>query len=130
MGIEETSYDVVLDAVAVVVAPPEPVLVVGSAHAVRTVAALAMANVAKIVFVCMIMFLGIRVSVKLCAQYATTCIVCIMWSSRIVDTQVGKHSVLAHLEQLLSCRAVRGATAWRGVDRSPSGSAARPSAER
>ena len=67
-----------LDAVAVVVAPPELVLVVGSAHAVRAVTALAMASVAKIVFVCMIMFLGIRVSAKLRTQYATICIVCIV----------------------------------------------------
>lgn len=38
------------------------------------------------------------------------CIVCMSNESRIVDTQVGKHHVLAHLKKL-SCREVRGVTA-------------------
>ena len=118
-----------LDAVAAVVLPAL-VVVVGSAHAVRAVAALATVSIVKIVFVCMIMFLGIRVSTRLRTEYASTCIVCIVLSSRMVDTQVGKHSVLAHVERLFSCREALGATAWREADQSPSGSAARPNVER
>ena len=61
-----------------------------------------------------------------CTEYATMCILCVSNESRIVDTQVGKHTVLAHLRGSVATKCAARRLGAERIDTLRNGRLARP----